>query len=199
MSTRVTKKRKPSTGDHSDPKDTGQRARVDAQKFQISSRTYCEAPQNLPILSSTAPPQKNLEMQCSFYRTQWPNHSNAPEPTSGRLPQLPDLVPTAVLSDNLSSDPAQEKHSQTQSNGLPFSSVAGQRSEFVRAFRNQGCADDINSRDDVLSALQTMPDVYHIPFEELEKMVVEVVQEPGFTDFLERLDRMWKIRGFIKR
>jgi hypothetical protein len=53
--------------------------------------------------------------------------------------------------------------------------------------------------DPIIAALRRAPDLFKIPEDELEKMVGEVVREPGFIDFLEKVEKMWKIRSFIGR
>ncbi|KZS98293.1 hypothetical protein SISNIDRAFT_481050 [Sistotremastrum niveocremeum HHB9708] len=45
--------------------------------------------------------------------------------------------------------------------------------------------------------IQTLSQLYKLPTDELESLVSTIVQEPGFTDFLQKVDTLWKVRGFV--
>jgi hypothetical protein len=51
--------------------------------------------------------------------------------------------------------------------------------------------------DPLTNTLQHMPDLYKIPADELEILVSQTVREPGFADFLAKLEDMWRVRGLI--
>jgi hypothetical protein len=44
-----------------------------------------------------------------------------------------------------------------------------------------------------------MPDLFTLTADELEKMIGDVVREPGFLDLLEKIESLWRIRAFIGR
>jgi len=53
--------------------------------------------------------------------------------------------------------------------------------------------------DPIIAVLRQKPDFYKIADDELEKIVGEVVREPGFIEFLDKIENMWKVRAFVGR
>jgi len=55
------------------------------------------------------------------------------------------------------------------------------------------------SVDPIASTLRQFPDLFNLSPAELEKLVGEVIREPGFLEFCKKIEEMWRIRAFIGR
>ncbi|EJD52547.1 hypothetical protein AURDEDRAFT_158279 [Auricularia subglabra TFB-10046 SS5] len=54
-------------------------------------------------------------------------------------------------------------------------------------------------RDSVLASLREVPELYQLTTPQLERAVAEIVREPGFMEFLSRVEAMWHVRGLVGR
>ncbi|THH09384.1 hypothetical protein EW145_g2046 [Phellinidium pouzarii] len=54
-----------------------------------------------------------------------------------------------------------------------------------------------SAKDPILASLYETCKLDHLPQEELEKLVAHIVREDGFTQLLEKVDKMWRLKGFV--
>ncbi|TDL26195.1 hypothetical protein BD410DRAFT_895607 [Rickenella mellea] len=54
-----------------------------------------------------------------------------------------------------------------------------------------------NSKCSVVASLYESPEFNSLPQEELENLIAEIVREDGFIEMLEKVNRMWRVKGFV--
>ncbi|CAL1707225.1 unnamed protein product [Somion occarium] len=50
---------------------------------------------------------------------------------------------------------------------------------------------------ELLDSLREIPELYNLPMKDLEKLIAQIIREDGFIPLLEKLDSMWRIKGFL--